>query len=600
MPTTATALAYSADNNRAPDHKEKDDALSAPPNFGTLLFDSLASVYRMFAALGISFIVSIALGITAAAKPLASKIIIPIVDILQSIPILGFFPVAIAFFIALFNGSPAGIELAAIFLIFSSMVWNMIFSVYESALLIPSDLQETAKAFRANPLLLFRKLYLPAITPKLIYNSMMSWSGGWYFLTAAEIISLGSKTYTLPGLGSLLGSSVSAGQYPLAFAALGTLVSVVLVVDFLFWRPLESFANRFKYEYNSSAASGPETWPASRQRFLLENVARLAHVRALFPLANLTDFLYGNPRQALIRKKSVAAMEKVAASAYNLEQTLFAPIHRWFDDNSKQLGNYKKPVLFILSTLVVVFIIAESSVISKSFLGLYGMYSSLFHNADTAKVVSEIPAGLAFSYLRLAAAYLITVAWTVPVAVKIAKSPRFGRTMSLIQTLASIPATAFFPFMAVLVNYVPGGLEFPSILLILTGMQWYMLFNLVGGVRSIPGDIEESARAFRSTKSQYLRRVLFPSIYPSFITGSITAWGGGWNALIVSEYLVYGDKTYSVLGIGSLLDVSAYGLGNTVLILMIVGVMVATIVTINNLVWRRLYKKVIRKYSMSG
>jgi NitT/TauT family transport system permease protein len=154
--------------------------------------------------------------------------------------------------------------------------------------------------------------------------------------------------------------------------------------------------------------------------------------------------------------------------------------------------------------------------------------------------------------------------------------------------------------MAVLVNYVPGGLEFPSILLILTGMQWYMLFNLVGGVRSIPGDIEESARAFRSTKSQYLRRVLFPSIYPSFITGSITAWGGGWNALIVSEYLVYGDKTYSVLGIGSLLDVSAYGLGNTVLILMIVGVMVATIVTINNLVWRRLYKKVIRKYSMSG
>ncbi|MEO9362607.1 MAG: ABC transporter permease subunit [Nitrososphaera sp.] len=553
----------------------------------------------MFAALGISFIVSIVLGITAAAKPLASKVIIPVIDVLQSIPILGFFPVAIAFFIALFNGSSVGVELAAIFLIFSSMVWNMIFSVYESALLIPSDLQETAKAFRANPLLLFRKLYLPAITPKLIYNSMMSWSGGWYFLTAAEIISLGSKTYTLPGLGSLLGSSVSAGDYPMAFAALGTLVSVVLIVDFLFWRPLESFASRFKYEY-SSAASGPEAFPSGRQRFLLENVARLAHARALFSLASLTDFLYRNPRQAVIRKKSVAAMEKVAASAYNFEQALFAPVHRWFDDNSKRLVHYKKLAFFVLAALAVASIISESDVISKSLLGLYGMYASLFHNADTARVVSAIPAGLAFSYLRLAAAYLITVAWTIPVAVKIARSPRFGRTMSLIQTLASIPATAFFPFMAVLVNYVPGGLEFPSILLILTGMQWYMLFNLVGGVRSIPGDIEESAKAFRSTKSQYLRRVLFPSIYPSFITGSITAWGGGWNALIVSEYLVYGNKTYSVLGIGSLLDVSAYNLGNTVLILVVVGVMVATIVTVNNLVWRRLYREVIHKYSMSG
>lgn len=609
--TTATS-AYATENGDKSHEQQqqdgRDDTESAFPSLTILLTDSLASTYRMFAALGISFMVAIVVGITAAAKPVASRIIIPAIDSLQSVPILGFFPVAIAFFIALFNGSPAGVELAAIFLIFSSMVWNMIFSVYESVLLVPFDLQETSRAFRANPVLLFRRLYLPAITPKLIYNGMMSWSGGWYFLTAAEIISLGSKTYTLPGLGSLLAVSVAAGHYTLAFAALGTLVSVVLVVDFLFWRPLESFASRFKYEYSSSAAADspatsaahPITLPSS----LIANLARMSNARVVFPLAQLTDFfMLGSPRQVIIiRKKSVAAIGKVAASVYNLEQAWLRPIHRWFDDKnySRQLIRYKRLAPAVIIALAALLVIVESGAISRSFLGLYGMYTSLYSNAETGRVVSEIPVGLLFSYLRLAAAYLITAAWTIPVAVKIAKSKRFGRTMSIIQTFASIPATAFFPFMAVLINYVPGGLEFPSVLLILTGMQWYMLFNLVGGVRSISGDIEEAAKAFRSTKSQYLRRVLFPSIYPSFITGSITAWGGGWNALIVSEYLVYGNKTYSVLGIGSILDNAAYNLGNTVLILVVVGVMVATIVTINNLVWRRLYKKVIRKYSMSG
>jgi NitT/TauT family transport system permease protein len=171
-------------------------------NVTDLVIDSISSVYRMFAALAISFLTALIIGITAARKPVASKIIIPIIDILQSVPILGFFPAAIAFFITLFNGSPMGIEIAAIFLIFTSMVWNMIFAVYESVLSIPTELLETAQSYRASSLLQFRRLFLPASIPKLIYNSIMSWAGGWYFLTAAEIISLGSKKYTLHGLGS--------------------------------------------------------------------------------------------------------------------------------------------------------------------------------------------------------------------------------------------------------------------------------------------------------------------------------------------------------------------------------------------------------------
>src|SRR5215471_19381387 len=219
-----------------------------------LLLDSISSIYRMFLALAVSFIVAIIVGITAARKPLASKIIIPIVDILQSVPILGFFPAAITFFITLFSGSPIGVELAALFLIFTSMVWNMIFAVYAAVLSLPPELMETTSACRANPLLRFRRLYLPASIPKLIYNSILSWASGWYFLTAAEIISLGSNTFTLPGLGSLLSTSVSAGEYLQSLIAIILLISIIMLTDFFFWRPLESYANRFKYDYSSSTS----------------------------------------------------------------------------------------------------------------------------------------------------------------------------------------------------------------------------------------------------------------------------------------------------------------------------------------------------------
>jgi NitT/TauT family transport system permease protein len=553
-------------------------------NVADLVFDSFTSIYRMFLALGLSFVVAIVVGITAALKPTFSKIVIPLVDILQSVPILGFFPAAVTFFITVFNGSPVGIELAAVFLIFTSMVWNMIFSVYESVLSIPSELQETVRAFRANPLLLFRRLYLPASTPKLIYNSIMSWAGGWYFLTAAEIISLGSKTYTLPGLGSLLATSVSAGLYVQALVTLAVLVGVILIIDVLFWRPLESYANRFKYEYSAASTAG--------------RVARLSGRRVTLPLVQLSDFLIRYPRP-VIHERSAKLIEAIEDSVYLFEQRIFPRAHKWFDIEGN-IRLFKWVVLPVIAAFVISVIVLESGTITKSFYALVQMYVSLYSDPAARKIVLQIPLALVLSYFRLAAAYLITLAWTIPVAIKIARDPKFNRIMPVFQTFASIPATAFFPFMAILVNYVPGGLEFPSILLILTGMQWYMLFNLIGGVRSISGDIEEAAKAFRVTRGQYVRRVLFPSIYPSFITGSITAWGGGWNSLIVSEYLVFGNKTYSVLGIGSLLDTAAYDLGNTVLILLIVAVMVAVIVTVNRIVWRRFYKKVVQKYSMSG
>jgi NitT/TauT family transport system permease protein len=556
----------------------------------------------MFVALAVSFIVAITVGITAARKPLASRIIIPIVDILQSVPILGFFPAAIAFFITLFSGSPIGVELAAIFLIFTSMVWNMIFAVYESVLSIPPELMETSFACRANTLLQFRRLYLPASIPKLIYNSILSWAAGWYFLTAAEIISVGSNTFTLPGLGSLLSRSVASGQYIEALVAITVLISIILLTDFFFWRPLESYSNRFRYDYSSSSSSADHPRLHIPLRSYLQysnnNITRLFLRRVAFYSIHLSDFSIIHPRP-LIHIRSSLLIRTLGKLVSAFEYRIFPPVHHWFD-NKRNLKLFVTITLTVLTISAILAIILEGGVIYRSSFALSSMYISLYKDPRSAKIVSQIPLALLLSYLRLASAYLITLAWTIPVAIKIAHNPNFERIMPLFQTFAAIPATAFFPFMALLIPYMPGGLEFPSILLILTGMQWYILFNLIGGVRSISGDIEEAAKAFRADKGQYVRRVMFPAIYPSFITGSITAWGGGWNALIVSEFLVFGNKTYSVLGLGSLLDKAAYSLGNTVLLFLIVGVMIVVVVTINRLVWRRLYRKVVRKYSMSS
>jgi NitT/TauT family transport system permease protein len=478
------------------------------------------------------------------------------------------------------------------------MAWNMIFSVYESVLSIPSELMETSYAYRANLFLRLRRLYIPASIPKLVYNGILSWASGWYFLTAAEIISLGSKTFTLPGLGSLLGTSVAAGEYAQAIAALTMLILIILVTDFFFWRPLESYANRFRYEYSSSIATSPKQ---KRLHFMLRpsgnRIPRLLfHNPATISSIQISDFFISNPRP-LISVRSSKVIEVLSRIGSQIESKLFPTIHKWFD-NKVILRILRISAVPLIISIIILILFLEREFIHQSFLSFSKMYLSLGNDPRNAEILSLIPIALLLSYLRLIAAYLLTLAWTVPVAIKIARDPRFDRIMPIFQTLAAIPAPAFFPFLIPIVNYVPGGFEFLSILLILTGMQWYMFFNLIGGVRSISGDIDETARAFRATKLHYLRRVLFPAIYPSFITGSITSWGGGWNSLVVAEFIVFGYKTYSATGIGSLLDKAAYNTGNTLLIIIIVSAMMAVIVTINRLIWRRVYRRVIKKYGM--
>ena len=594
--TGDSTLKDGKDKNNSSGHfqSNKKSSMNWIKTLSTLLFDSFSSIYRMFTALGISFVTALSLGILAARNSIASKIIIPIVDILQSVPILGFFPAAIAFFITLFNKSPIGIESAAIFLIFTSMVWNMIFSVYESVMSIPTELLETTNAYRANPLLKLRRLYLPASIPKLVYNSIMSWAGGWYFLTAAEIISLGSNTFKLNGLGSLLATSVSSGHIEQAMIALSMLIIVIMIIDLIFWRPLQRYANRFNYNTTSSFDTvSLKNGSRSFHNLNNDNITKLFRSAIMSSSSHLSNF--NIDYRFLIHSNFDSILKFFMKLLFSIE----LPINLFYCRFTSRLS---KKTIKILLVLISIFLLSiglyyESPIIHKSFVSLYRMTISLNSDPKSVNILVQLPLALLLSYLRLAAAYVITLCWTIPVAIMVVRSPKFSHIMFAFQTFAAIPATAFFPFSIAAINFVPGGFEFLSIMLILTGMQWYVLFNLIGGLRSMPGNLEETARAFRSTKIQYFKKILFPSIYPSFITGSITGWGGGWNALIVAEYLVLGNKTYSVLGIGSLLDKASYSIGNTMLVLLIVGIMSTVIVLINRLIWRRLYQKVIKKYS---
>ena len=497
------------------------------------------SFLRMLAAYALSLGFALGAGYWAWASSVGRRLILPALDVLQAVPILGFFPAAVFFFIRLFHGSPTGVEAAAVFLIFTSQAWNMAFSVYESLTTIPDDLTTVAQVTRLSGVVRWRRLLLPACVPRLVYSSMLSWAGGWYFLIASEIITVGRRTWVLPGLGSTIGEAIALGRHELAAAGLASLVAVIVLLHVFVWSPLEAWALRFRYD--TSAAGEPPAPP-----FVRTMLRRAPLVRGVL---------------AGVGRRFGEALGWLAAAASDVLSRAWV-----------------RPVAGLAM--------------------LTGLSALAYGAVQTVEVLSrplppeaaDLPVALFFSFLRLLVAYAISLAWTIPLACWVSRSAhRAARLMPTVQVLASVPATAFFPVLVAVVLRLRLDLNVAAVALVLTGMQWYLLFNLVAAAQAIPEDVRELARATDAKGVFYLRRFFLPAALPSLVTGSLTAWGGGWNALVLSESVTAAGHTWSVKGIGTLLDQATYVRGDLQMITLVIVSMVATVLLLNRAVWRPLY-----------
>ena len=538
-------------------------SISAPPSFSVSLrhlpYYALCSFYRMLAAYIISLIFSIIYGLLATRGRLWERVMIPAVDIAQSVPVVGFFPAAVFFFVALAHGSRLGVEMAAVFLIFTSQAWNMTLGVFEAVRTIPNDSIEALMAFGVRGWLRLRRLYLPAMVPKLVYNSILSWVSGWYFLIACEIITVGPAHYRLPGLGSFLMEAADRGQNMDLVSGLVALLIIITLMDVVVWQPLTAWSEKFRYEFAASPQS-PAISFGMTELF-----------RAIGPT---------------ITRAIRTAMRPVTRAFWELTASL------------PQLPSAEElPALASIGAALRV-----SSIIAVVAFFTYAVTEGVIALVHTLAQpwpaqVKLIPLATVYSAARMIVAYAISLAWTLPVALAASDSPRFKRIIAPIaEIVGSLPATALFPVIVVFVIKVTGGMNLASILLILTGMQWYLMFNLLAGVNSVPEDLKEAARAFGLSRFETWRKLTIPALTPSLITGSITAWGGGWNALILSEYFIYRNHTYQVTGLGQLLDVATYESGNGVMILLSLLSMVGIVLVLNHFLWRRLYDLAAERY----
>ena len=508
------------------------------------------SLMRIGIAYFLSLAFTLAYGYIAAYNARAERIMIPLLDILQSIPVLSFLPGVMLAMVALFPRHQLGVELGAILLIFTGQVWNMAFSFYSSLKSIPREMREAAKIYRFNWYQRFTQLEVPYAAIGLVWNSMMSVAGGWFFLMACEMFVLGSKDFRLPGLGSYLQTAASAGDTQSIIWGIATMIAVIVLLDQVVWRPVIAWAEKFKIEQVESTEA-PQSW------FL--NLMERSHM-----LARMRKRLV-NPTREYLRMR-------------------FADQHATTQQREPEAWKVWAG-RFIASVAVILIFYA----VIRAGMMLAGL--------DRAEY-REILLGAGATFLRVIVALVVGSLWTIPVGVAIGFSPKLARiAQPLAQIAASVPATALFPIVLLLLIRIGGGLGLGSIVLLLLGTQWYILFNVIAGAMAIPTDLKEASTLFRFSSGQRWRQLILPGIFPYLVTGLVTASGGAWNASIVAEYFRFKDQTYTTVGLGAVIS-RATDAGNFDLLLGSTVVMAIVVVTINRLVWRRMYRLAAERYTL--
>jgi len=511
------------------------------------------SLLRITVAYVLSLAFTLVYGYIAAYNPKAERFMIPLLDVLQSIPVLSFLPGVMLAMVALFPSRQLGVELGAILLIFTGQVWNMAFSFYASLKSIPRDMREAARIYRFSWWQRFTEVELPYAAIGLVWNSMMSVAGGWFFLMACEMFVLGARDFRLPGLGSYLQTAASAGDTRSILWGVATMITVIVLLDQFVWRPVIAWAEKFKVE-QVEAQDLPHSW--------------------------VLDWLQRSRGLALLRKRAFRPMRESLIMRFaqrHLTQGReepSSPAKIWF--------------LRLLSFALLGFILYAVVRVVMLLTGL------------THVEVNMLGAGLVSTFLRVAVALIIGAAWTIPVGVWIGFNPRLARiAQPLAQIAASVPATALFPVVLLILIRLGGGLGIGSIVLLLLGTQWYILFNVIAGAIAIPTDLKEACSVCRITGFDRWKTLILPGIFPYLVTGLVTASGGAWNASIVAEYFQFKGQTYTTTGLGALIS-RATDQGNFDLLIASTIVMAASVVTVNRLVWRKMYRLAETRFRLEG
>lgn len=512
---------------------------------GNLPEYAMRTTLRMLAAMVAALIFTLLYGTLAAKSRRAEKLLVPVLDILQSVPVLGYISFTVTFFLLLFPGRVLGAEFAAIFAIFTSQAWNMTFSFYQSLRMLPRDLVEVSTNLQLSGWQKFWKLDVPFAMPGLIWNMMMSMSGGWFFVVASEAITVGDQTITLPGIGSYLALAIAQQNLQAVGYVILTMIVVILIYDQFLFRPLVAWADKFRMENTASQTAAPESW-------VLNLIQRTRLIqRLLRPFSRVISRL-GNMRLNLPR----AARQAIAS------------------DNPAT----SKLIDGVWGTLIAL-------------LTAYALYHIVLY-VGTEVTLGEVGHVLllgCFTLLRVAGLIFIASLIWVPLGVMIGLRPALAEKIQpLAQFLAAFPANLLFPvFVIVILRYQLNPDIWLSPLIVL-GTQWYILFNVIAGASAFPNDYKEAAINFRIRGWLWWRKVMLPGIFPYYVTGAITASGGAWNASIVSEFVSWGQDKVVAHGLGAYIAQTTAA-GDFPKITLGVVVMAIFVVAFNRLVWRPMY-----------
>jgi NitT/TauT family transport system permease protein len=510
---------------------------------------SANSLLRISCAYALSLLFSIWYGYTANRSRVHEKIMIPLLDVLQSIPVLSFLPGVVLAMIALFPQRRIGLEFSSILLIFTGQVWNMAFSYYNSINTTPRELLEVTRIFRINRFTKFLTLDLPYSAIGMVWNSMMSVAGGWFFLMACEMFVLRDRDFRLPGLGSYIQTAANHGDVRHVLYGIGTMVFLIIILDVIVWRPVVAWSQKFRFD----------TVQAEEEKESL--------VLNLVRKSSLIDQI----------DKGILKVTSKIESFYN----------------KKEQNPQEQYVPVVRKALFAVLAAAILGLLSWSFVRAFFLLSDLGYRDLISVLVAAF-----YSVLRTTAAIILASLWTVPLGVYIGLNPRAAKVLEpVVQVVASVPATAVFPVILLFLVRLGGGLAVGSVFLMLLGTQWYILFNTIAGASSIPQDLREVSKLYGVKGWRRWKVLILPGIFPYLITGLITATGGAWNASIVSEYVTFGGETMKTRGLGSLISESTVS-GNFGLLLLSTLTMAFVVVSINRLLWKRLFAIAQEKFRL--